>query len=99
MARGRVVFMHLDRSLYADDPPPVVQIDDPAALIAAVRRLQERPQDMLQLSLAGRGWIARHHTAESHLRVLRAVFGEPADSAATATTEAALAGHIEAREA
>ena len=54
---------------------------------------------MLQLSLAGREWIARHHTAESHLRVLRAVFGQPAESAATATTKAALAGHIEAREA
>jgi len=97
MARGRVVFMHLDGSLYAEDPPPVVQVDDAAGLVAAVRRLQERPQEMLQLSLAGREWIARHHTAQSHLRVLRSVVGVVEEPANEAVAEAPLTANVEVR--
>ena len=99
MARGRVVFMRLDRALYPDDPPPVVQVEDAPSLIASVRRLQQRPQEMLQLSLAGREWVARHHTAESHLRVLRSVFGLSEVVEPTGVGEGALPGHVEPREA
>jgi glycosyltransferase involved in cell wall biosynthesis len=99
MARGRVVFMHLDHSLYPADPPPVVQIDDAASLVAAVRRLQARPQDILQLSLAGRDWIARHHTAASHLQVLRAVFSQAAVATAPSSPEARIAESVEPHEA
>lgn len=97
LARGRVVFMHLDRSLYPDDPPPVVEVDGAASLVAAVRRLQQDPLERERLSTAGRAWIARHHTAESHLRVLRTVFGEPAGET-TVVPEVVLAGSVEARE-
>ena len=76
MARGRVVFMHLDRSLYPDDPPPVVDVRDGVELVAAVRRLQQDPAAMRRLSDAGRDWVARHHSVEGFLRVLRAGYGE-----------------------
>jgi O-antigen ligase len=74
MARGRVVFMHLDRSLYMDDPPPVVDVADAAGLVAAVRRLQQDPAEMSRLARAGREWVARHHSAENYLRILRGVY-------------------------
>jgi glycosyltransferase involved in cell wall biosynthesis len=74
MARGRVVFMHLDRSLYMDDPPPVVDVADAAGLVAAVRRLQQDPAEMSRLARAGRDWVARHHSAENYLRILRGVY-------------------------
>jgi glycosyltransferase involved in cell wall biosynthesis len=74
MARGRVVFMHLDRSLDEDDPPPVVDVADAAGLVAAIRRLQQDPAEMSRLARAGRDWVARHHTVENYLRILRGVY-------------------------
>jgi glycosyltransferase involved in cell wall biosynthesis len=74
MARGRVVFMHLDRSLYVDDPPPVVDVADAGALVAAVRRLQKDPDEMSRLAHAGRDWVSRHHSVEGYLRILGGVY-------------------------
>jgi glycosyltransferase involved in cell wall biosynthesis len=71
MARGRIVFMRLDQSLYADDPPPVVTIDGGDDLVAAIRRLQNDPGEIARLSGAGREWVARRHGLESYLEVLR----------------------------
>jgi len=98
MARGRVVFMRLDTSLYPDDTPPVANVDDAASLVAAVRRLQNDPALMARLAAEGRMWIARHHTAESHLRVLRSVFSRFDEGAAAGSTKAKLPGHFKARE-
>jgi len=70
MARGRVVFMRLDRSLYADDPPPVIDVSDGTALVDAVRRLQGDPDEFRRVSDAGRKWVAGHHGLESYLKVL-----------------------------
>jgi len=70
MARGRVVFMRLDRSLYADDPPPVIDVSDGSALVDAVRRLQGDPDEFRRVSDAGRKWVAGHHGLESYLKVL-----------------------------
>lgn len=95
LARGRVLFVRLDRSLYPDDPPPVVSVDDTADLVAAVRRLQDDPREMQLLSVAGREWIARHHTAESHLRVLRSVFALFDGDTIAPAAEQKLRDHIE----
>lgn len=75
MARGRVVLMRLDRSLYPDDPPPVVDVRDGQELVEAVRRLQRDPREMRRLSDAGRDWVARHHSVEGFLKVLRRGYG------------------------
>jgi O-antigen ligase/glycosyltransferase involved in cell wall biosynthesis len=74
LARGRVVFMHLDRALYADDPPPVVDVADGAALVAAMRRLQSDRDERQRRSHAGREWVARHHSVKNHLRILRQAY-------------------------
>jgi glycosyltransferase involved in cell wall biosynthesis len=75
MARGRVVFMRLDRSLYPDDPPPVVDISDGPELVEAVQRLQQDPDELRRLSDQGRDWVARHHSVDGFLRVLRRGYG------------------------
>ena len=74
MARGRVVFMHLDRSLYEGDPPPVVDVADAAGLVSAVRQLQQDPDEMGRLSEAGRDWVARNHGVANYLKILRGVY-------------------------
>ncbi len=71
MARGRIVFMRLDQSLYADDPPPVVNVGGGEDLEAAILRLQKDPAEIARLSKAGREWVARRHGLESYLTVLR----------------------------
>jgi hypothetical protein len=74
MARGRVVFMHLDEALYRDDPPPVVNVSDRASLVAAIRRLQQDPDEMRRLGEAGREWVVSHHSSANHLKLLRNVY-------------------------
>ncbi len=71
MARGRIVFMRLDRSLYPGDPPPVVDVSDGDELLAAILRLQNDADEIARLSNAGREWVARRHGLESYLSVLR----------------------------
>lgn len=90
MARGRVVMMRLDRSLYPNDPPPVVQVDDAASLVSAVHSLRQNPDEVTRLSVAGRDWIARHHTSESHLSVLKAVFRQTMSTAPPRAGDVAL---------
>ena len=71
MARGRIVFMRLDKSLYPDDPPPVVDVNGGEDLEAAIVRLKHDPDEIARLSTAGREWVARRHGLESYLEVLR----------------------------
>lgn len=74
MARGRVVFMNVDESLYGDDPPPVISVSKGTALVAAVRRLHQNPDEMVRLGNAGREWVLRHHGHDGYLRMLRRVY-------------------------
>ena len=76
MARGRIVFMRLDQSLYADDPPPVVDVKSGDELVAAVERLQNDSDEVARLSNAGREWVARRHGLESYFKVLREGYSE-----------------------
>lgn len=105
MARGRVVFMHLDRSLYPDDPPPVVDVEDGAGLVAAIRHLQHDPDEMRRLSDAGREWVARNHSVKSYIKLLRTVYaaaGPPTDNTQSplngTAQQASLTQNIEAGE-
>ena len=75
MARGRIVFMRLGRSLYSDDPPPVVDVDGAGPLVEAVRRLQADPAEMRRISDAGREWVARRHGVDGYLKILRRGYG------------------------
>jgi glycosyltransferase involved in cell wall biosynthesis len=75
MARGRLVFMRLDRSLYPNDPPPVVDVADGTALVEAVRRLQADPAEMERITAAGRAWVARRHGVDGFLRTLGHGYG------------------------
>jgi len=76
MARGRIVFMRLDQTLYADDPPPVVDVKSADELVAAVERLQNDSDELARLSNAGRAWVARRHGLESYFKVLREGYSE-----------------------
>jgi len=99
MARGRVVFMRLDLSLYPDDPPPVIHVENAAELVAAIRRLQHDPEELTRLQSEGQAWIARHHTADAHLRVLRAVFGQSEATHERSAPGPARSGQVEAHGA
>jgi len=77
MARGRIVLMRLDRSLYRDDPPPVVDISGGDDLVESIRRLQADPAEMRRISAAGRAWVAKHHGLDGYFRVLHRGYGEP----------------------
>lgn len=81
MARGRLVFMRLDRALYPDDPPPVVDVRDGDELVDAVRRIQADPREMRRISEAGRDWVARHHGLEGYFKILRRGYGAPEPAA------------------
>ena len=84
LAAGRPVLTRLDRSLYEPDPPPVVQVDDPAELPAVLSGLQERPDELARLWRSGREWIARRHSPAHHLEVLMRVYGMSDPSTASA---------------
>lgn len=79
MAAGRPVITGIDLGLYADDPPPVVAVDGPDAILAAVRRLRDDPAELSRLAGAGREWVRRNHSPRRHLQVLEETyFGEEA---------------------
>jgi len=77
MARGRVVFMRLDGSLYPDDPPPVVRVESGHELVEAIRNLQADPAEMRRISDAGRAWVAKHHGLAGYFEILRRGYGTP----------------------
>lgn len=80
MARGRMVFMRLDRSLYADDPPPVVDVASGDELVRELRRLQSDPEEMRRISDAGREWVRRRHGLDGYLTVLRRGYADAGDA-------------------
>jgi glycosyltransferase involved in cell wall biosynthesis len=78
LGAGRPLITGIDRSLYADDPPPVIAASDPDAIAAAVERLRGNPADLARLSREGREWAARNHGYAQHLRLLEAAYFGPA---------------------
>jgi glycosyltransferase involved in cell wall biosynthesis len=70
MAAGRPVLANVDLRFYGDDPPPVVDAKDGDGLINALRRLKSHPEEVQELSRAGRAWVERHHSPQRHLEVL-----------------------------
>ena len=94
MARGRIVFMRLDRELYPDDPPPVIDVHGGEELLEAVRRMQSDPGEMRRISDAGREWVARHHGLEGYFKILRRGYGAPEAIAIPVPDEAPVAAPL-----
>lgn len=79
MGAGRPLITNVDRSLYPDDPPPVVSASGPDEIVEAVEKLRQAPEELARLSGAGRDWAMRNHSYAHHLRLLEsAYFGEGA---------------------
>ena len=77
MAAARPVVTGIDRSLYTDDQPPVIDANGPDEIVAAVERLKADPREAARLGDEGRAWVRRNHSYERHLKVLEETyFGE-----------------------
>ncbi len=77
LAAGRPVMTALDRTLYANDPPPVVAALNPDAIVAAVEKLKSDPVELGRLSAHGREWAIRNHGYARHLQLLLAAYFGP----------------------
>ena len=74
MAAGRPVITGIDRGLYLDDPPPVLDAAGPDEIVAAVERLKAQPGELARLSREGREWVRRNHSYQRHLHVLEETY-------------------------
>jgi Glycosyl transferases group 1 len=79
LGAGRPLITAVDWSLYPDDPPPVLSASAPEAIVEAVERLRDHPEELSRLSAGGRDWAMRNHSYAHHLRLLeKAYFDEGA---------------------
>jgi glycosyltransferase involved in cell wall biosynthesis len=89
MAVGRPLITGLDRSLYPEDPPPVISASGPDEIVAAVERLQGDPAELARLSAAGRDWVQRNHGFDRYLQMLEAAYFGPRGVATRPSTPTA----------
>jgi glycosyltransferase involved in cell wall biosynthesis len=74
MAARRPVITGIDRTLYEEDQPPVIDAGGPDDIVAAVARLRDDPRELARLGEEGRAWVRRNHSYERHLRVLEGAY-------------------------
>lgn len=70
MATGKPVLTNLDASLYADDPPPVIQVRNAAEIATALRRLATAPEEVTDLAQRAHHWVERNHGSSRHRELL-----------------------------
>ena len=74
LAVGRPVIAAIDRGLYGDDPPPVIQASSPDEIVAAIENLRDHPQDLAEISRRSHEWVERNHGYAHHLNVLERTY-------------------------
>ena len=74
LAAGRPVITAIDRGLYPNDPPPVIQASGPDEIVAAVERLRGQPRELVRISRDSRDWAVRNHGYAHHLALLEAAY-------------------------
>ena len=74
LSAGRPLVTAVDRSLYPDDPPPVVEASGPDDIVAAIERLRGAPKELARLSREGREWADRNHSYAHHLKLLETAY-------------------------
>ena len=74
LATGRPVITAIDRSLYPDDPPPVISASNATDIAAAVEDLRAHPDRLPEISRLGREWALRNHSYSHHLELLEATY-------------------------
>ena len=74
LSAGRPLITAIDKSLYPDDPPPVVAVTGPDGIVAAIERLKGASKELARLSREGREWAIRNHSYAHHLKLLETAY-------------------------
>lgn len=86
LAAGRPLVTGVDRTLYQEDPPPLLAAANADEIVAAVTKVKRDSAELARLSVAGREWARRNHGFARHLELLEAsYFGERTSSPSTPT--------------
>jgi glycosyltransferase involved in cell wall biosynthesis len=76
LAAGRPVLTRINLALYADDPPPVIRVENAAEIASALRRLAREPALLRQTVEEGQAWVRRNHGIAGHRAVLMDTYGK-----------------------
>jgi hypothetical protein len=74
LSAGRPLITAIDKSLYPDDPPPVVAVTGPEGIVTAIERLKGAPKELARLSREGHDWAIRNHSYAHHLKLLETAY-------------------------